>query len=372
MSLPRPLVSFIALCVAGGAATLLTGALYNKASESVPLDNNRALDAEITSFVQQNSYQKTVNFAGAIAATEDTRLAFEIPGTLTSLELRVGDHGDQGQVVAQLDTRSLTANQRAVQARLTQADAQVELASLQFDRLRDLFSKGAVSQGQFDEARLGLDSAKAAATALQAELSAIAVALSKSSLALPFDASVNARHASIGDVVAAGMPIYDITSTTGREAIIGVPAQVASQFNNGDTVSVYVNQQATPGQIVGISNKLDLRTRTQTLRIALPDDSTVTPGQVAILHHELSIETSGGWLPMTALTEGGRGLWTALVAKTNDEGKTITERAVLEIIDFTDDRVYVRGSLKNGDKVIASGTHRLVPGMAINPVETVR
>lgn len=372
MPLPRPLVSIIALCIAGGAATLLTGALYTKAPATVAVDTDRALDAEITRFVQQDSYKKTVTFAGIVAAKEDTRLAFEIPGTLISLDLRVGDTAEAGQIVARLDTRTLVANQQALDAHLKQAQAQVELANLQFERIQDLYGRGAVSQGQFDEARLGLESAEAAKTALQAELSAVNVALTKSELTLPFAATVNARHASIGDVVASGSPIYDITSKEGREAIIGIPAQIATQLVIDEVVTVYIDGQAIVGQILGISSKLDLRTRTQTVRIALVDDSLATPGQVAVLHHAITIETAGGWLPMTALTEGGRGLWTALVARTNQEGKIVTERAILEIIDFADDRVYVRGSLKNGDKVIASGTHRLVPGMAINPVEAAQ
>lgn len=372
MPLPRPLVSIIALCIAGGAATLLTGALYTKAPATVAVDADRALDAEITRFVEQASYQKTVTFAGIVAAKEDTRLAFEIPGTLISLDLRVGDTAEAGQVVARLDTRSLVANQTATAGRLAQAKAQGELARLQFDRIRDLFAKGAVSQGQFDEARLGLDSTKAAETALEAELSALNVALAKSELRLPFTATINARHASIGDVVASGSPIYDITSTEGREAIVGIPAQVATRLAVDEVVTVYIDGDPIVGRILGISSKLDLRTRTQTIRIALPDDSEATPGQVAVLHHAITIETAGGWLPMTALTEGGRGLWTALVARANQEGRIVTERAILEIIDFADDRVYVRGSLKNGDKVIASGTHRLVPGMAINPVEAAQ
>ncbi len=369
MSLPRPLVSIIALCVAGGAATLLTGALYNKTPQTVTLDENRALDAEVITFSSQNSYQKTVNFAGVIAAKEDARIAFEVPGTITALGLRVGDRGTQGQVVAQLDTRSLVASQHALEARLTQAEAQNELATLQFRRIEDLFAKGAVSQGQFDEARIGLDSATAAAKAIAAELSSVQVALDKSQLTLPFDATVNARHVSIGNVVAAGMPVYDVTSTQGREVMIGIPARIADQFAVDDVLTIYVEQRALSGRILGVSDKLDLRTRTQTLRIALPSDSVATPGQVAVLHHDMTVETTGGWLPMTALTEGGRGLWTALVARTNEQGKTITERAVLEIIDFADDRVYVRGSLQNGDRVIASGTHRLVPGMAIHAIE---
>jgi len=372
MPLPRPLVSIIALCVAGGAATLLIGALYSKTPDSVPLDENRALDAEVTRFVQQNSYQKTINFAGTIAATEDTRLAFETSGTLIELNLRVGDTGTQKQAVAKLDTRFLVAEQQALLARLNQAKAQAELAQLQFVRITDLFSKGAVSQGQFDEARLGLESAEAAAAALQAELSSVAVALDKSELQLPFNATINARHPSVGDVVSAGTPIYDITSTIGREAVIGIPAHIIREFSVGETVTIHTGSDAIRGQIRGISNKLDLRTRTQTLRIALPENSSATPGQVAVLHHDISIKSAGGWLPMTALTEGGRGLWTALIVRPNEQGKTVTERAILEIIDFSDDRVYVRGSLKNGDTVIASGTHRLVPGMAINPIEAAQ
>ena len=117
---------------------------------------------------------------------------------------------------------------------------------------------------------------------------------------------------------------------------------------------------------------MDLRTRTRTLRITLPESADAVPGEVAVLNHPTWVKSSGGWLPMTAITEGNRGLWTALRVTTNDSGAIITQRAAVEIIDFDGDRVFVRGTLQDGDQVVASGTHRVVPGMMIKPVETSR
>jgi len=126
------------------------------------------------------------------------------------------------------------------------------------------------------------------------------------------------------------------------------------------------------GTLQTISDKVDLKTRTRTLRITLPESADAVPGEIAVLNHPMRVNAKGGWLPMTALTEGNRGLWTALRVTTNETGATVTQRAAVEIIDFDGDRVFVRGTLQNGDKVVASGTHRVVPGMIIKPVETKR
>ena len=53
----------------------------------------------------------------------------------------------------------------------------------------------------------------------------------------------------------------------------------------------------------------------------------------------------------------------------DEDGKLIAQQAAIEILDFADDQVYVRGLLEDGDRVVAAGTHRVVPGMIVIPTD---
>ncbi|GAX36526.1 hypothetical protein [Nodularia sp. NIES-3585] len=46
---------------------------------------------------------------------------------------------------------------------------------------------------------------------------------------------------------------------------------------------------------------------------------------------------------------------------------TVQEKAV-EILHQTGDRVLVRGTLQPGDRIVANGTHRVVPGQKVQPL----
>ena len=76
----------------------------------------------------------------------------------------------------------------------------------------------------------------------------------------------------------------------------------------------------------------------------------------------------GVWVPLGALVEGNRGLWTVYVAEAQEDGWTAQKRPV-EIVQAEADRAFVRGTLMDGDKVIQEGIMRLSPGMPVSPID---
>ena len=76
---------------------------------------------------------------------------------------------------------------------------------------------------------------------------------------------------------------------------------------------------------------------------------------------------SGGWVPLSSLTAGNRGLWDVFVVKDVPEGYVAVREAV-EIIYSKNDQVYVAGTLADDAVIIASGLHRLSPGASIAPL----
>jgi hypothetical protein len=106
--------------------------------------------------------------------------------------------------------------------------------------------------------------------------------------------------------------------------------------------------------------------------LTIPEEYALRVGQTLALEFVERVKSEGGWLPITALLEGDKGLWTVLVTKENAEGDTVTARESVEVVHSEGDRVFVRGTVSNKANVIASGMQRLSPGSPVEIVPDIR
>jgi len=76
----------------------------------------------------------------------------------------------------------------------------------------------------------------------------------------------------------------------------------------------------------------------------------------------------GSWLPVTALSNGLRGLWRVFVLgdAAQSESGTALEARVVEVVYTDGNNAFVRGALKEGDRYIVDGTHKLSPGQRVS------
>jgi len=112
------------------------------------------------------------------------------------------------------------------------------------------------------------------------------------------------------------------------------------------------------------------RTRTVTVRMAVEDpDNQLRHGSLASVALMTSLDQGGFWLPQSALTDNLRGLWAAYIVKETAGGPATVERVDLEILHTEADRVYARGGLRSGDRVVADGVQRLSPGTRVSVVK---
>ena len=94
-------------------------------------------------------------------------------------------------------------------------------------------------------------------------------------------------------------------------------------------------------------------------------------GDTVTLTLENRITQRGSWLPLSALTEGERGLWSLYVVESlDDTGNNLaaTHRVVRRTVDVVHqdaERVFVRGALTPDQRVVATGLQRVVPGQLV-------
>lgn len=313
------------------------------------------------------SYEHEQTFTGTIRAGNTTGVGFELSGKLNELQADSGIKVKQGQILAILDTRLLEAERQEIQASLAQTQADVDLATSTLKRNQELKKSGYVSEQLLDENRSQLNSLAAAKNRLLASQHANQLKLDKSILVAPFDGTISQRLQNLGEVVAAGSPIFTLVGNINPEAYIGVPVALAEQFHAGQQVQVSVQDQTFTAEIAGISAEVNPVSRTLQLRISLPQDARVINGEIAYLHQQQQIEQAGYWVPISALTDGIRGLWNLYVIA-NDEQQSIIERRDVEILYTTQDMAYIQGAIQPNEIYVSQGLHKLVVGQAVSPI----
>ena len=188
-----------------------------------------------------------------------------------------------------------------------------------------------------------------------------------------FAGIVSERFVDEGAVVEPGAPILRIVESDRLEAWIGMPVDLAARLEVGQERLLVVDGAEHWAQVAAILPEVDLPTRTRRVVLALDRSAAdaLVPGQVVRLETEVETAADGFWLPTAALTRGERGLWScfAVTPHLEREADYRVEPRTLEVLHAGGDRAFVRGTLSDGDVVIASGTHRVVAGQAVRPVE---
>ena len=370
------------------------------------------------------AYTVERQYTGELVPQRRSALGFEQGGTVVALLVQEGDRVAAGQPLARLDTRSLAAQRQQLAAQRDEAlatlnelqngprqqsiaaaaaavadlEQQVALANTQRDRRVDLYERGAISREELDQQTFGagaLENRMAQAQSeldellagtrpeqiavqnarvrqLDASIAAIDVDLSKAVITAPFAGRISDRSIDEGVVVSGGQTVLQLTEGGATEARIGIPAEVAGGLSLGSAQSVEVGGRRFAATVTALLPELESTSRTVTAVLMLDTPEELTLGQTARLVLQDTQPTAGFWLPATALVQGEQGLWSVYVAASGENAPdpgsaqaTVTRQPV-EIVHTEGDRVLVQGLVQEGDRVIAAGTHRVVPGQAVS------
>src|SRR5206468_11058911 len=102
-------------------------------------------EAVTTIVAAQEEWPSTLTAIGTVAAVQGVTVAADLPGTVERIGFDSGQSVRQGDVLALLDTRQ-------EKAQLAAAEAQLELARLNFERMQGLLNESVVSRAEFDRA----------------------------------------------------------------------------------------------------------------------------------------------------------------------------------------------------------------------------
>ncbi len=320
-----------------------------------------------------DGYQFQWPFVGRVEAARSSNLGFEFGGLLTRLAVDDGDTVKKGNTLARLDTDRLFKKRSELMAALKEAQAALVLYDNTLGRTREAFNLNAVSVQQLDEAQQQFEAQSAVVNRIDAQLKSIDLDIEKSRLIAPFKGIIAQRFVDEGSVVVAGQPVFRLLDMNQPQIRVGIRKDLIAQIEVGQTLPVKIGGRDLTAIIRRTLPNRSRKTLTVDVLLTLPNAITgILDGDLAELTILDEVIETGYWLPLSALTESSRGIWSCYVAesisKSNDTGTAthILKRRQLELLHYQNDKAYVRGTLAENDLVVTTGLHRVVPSQLVD------
>ncbi len=322
----------------------------------------------------QSAYIKQRKVYGLIESAQQANLGFELSGVIRETLVAEGERVVKGQILATLDTQRLLAQKKEIDAALLRARADAKLARLSAKRTTELVKKRLEPDQRLDEANAGLDAANALVNEVRAKHESLDVELQKSSLVAPFNGQIVKQLLDAGTVVTMGQPVFSLMAEVDLEARIGLPTQSPLALNLGERYTLSYEDQTISAELISLAKQRNRATRAIDALFKINAQAAeklyLMPGDLVSLSVDVEIVKQGAWIPISALSNGVRGLWTLFVIDKSTGSSIIQPRSVY--VEYMEQEyAFVSGALDQGDLLVVSGLHRLIPNQQVQNIQVI-
>ena len=302
---------------------------------------------EVLEVKTSQSYEISKNLPGELLPFQQSKIAFEITGRISSIYVDIGDRVKKNDVLAKLDDSEVKAN-------LEQAVARLDLANQVLNRFEDLRKKGFISIQDFDKAKSEYLVAKS-------QVKFFEVKKSQTILRAPYDGFIQNRFVDEGTVINGSNPILEILDANKVEAHVSIPENLVNNLKVSNDYTFEIGQEKAIGKFKRLA---PMSASGSNSRLAIFEFSDFfIPGSVIDLIIKIRKSEQGVWLPINSLSQSEQGLWS--VYTVSDDGSNRVEKDLVRILHFENNYAYVSGTLKDGDLVILGGLSKIIEGQTL-------
>lgn len=198
--------------------------------------------------------------SGSLQPGVDIRISSPVPEVVEEVLVREGDAVKKGQVLARFRQTSLVPAAAS-------AETQARIAKADFERMTNLFTEGAVSQRDVENAELNLRIAEANAAGATKRLE-------EATVRAPVTGVIARRLFDAGDRVKDGDQMFQLVNTDALEFEATVPAQYVGDVRIGAPVALVVTGMeglAVNGRVSRVNAAADPATRQVKVYVSVPN-----------------------------------------------------------------------------------------------------
>ncbi len=309
----------------------------------------------IVAIAGTSEIEDRIEALGTLRSKESVEITATVGERVVEIGFDDGDRIERGQVLVRLASDE-------EKAQLSEAEATLETAELDYNRALQLAETGAAAQSFLDESRRNRNTAHARALALRSRLERLTITA-------PFDGIVGLRDISIGAVVSPG----DLITTLDDDSVLFLDFSVPSVFlplltpgSRVEATTPGFDDKTFEGQLRSVSSRVDPVTRTIIARAEVDNESReLRPGLLMTVELKAN-KRKAVMIPEEAVLQQGFESSVYVIADDGDESGSLVVRSItVQLGTRLDGKVEVISGLEPGVKVITHGSLRVSDGSPV-------
>lgn len=358
----------------------------------------------------EDSISDVASYTGEIKASESAAISAKVSGNAKAVYVEVGDYVNAGDILVKIDDTDYRIQYNQAQAMYNQALAQYNSVSngtaqqtelqleaslnaakieynnalTNYNNQKVLYEAGAISKVAFDQAVTRLENAelnlktaqsnydltvnvvldeskataKAALDSAAVQLEAAQNAINNTTVRAPISGYIATRYANAGQMIAPGVEIFSIKSTSSVDVHLNVTESDIPYIKVGAKASVRVNavsEEIIEGSVKNASAVKNAQTGMYAVTVQIEDSQdSLNDGMFADVEISLNESENAIIIPAQALLENEDGTKYVYVA----DGDTAKRVDVVTGI-VTDEKAEIISGINAGDKVVVEGKEYL-------------
>jgi membrane fusion protein (multidrug efflux system) len=312
-----------------------------------------------TTVAQKDSWESRLTAIGSLVAVQGVTVTAELTGKVVRIAFEPGTKVNAGDLLVQQDTSSEEAQLRA-------AEAAVELAKRNLERLKKLLDRRTIARSQYDDAEAKYKEGVAQADAIRA-------AIAKKNIRAPFAGRLGIRLVNLGQILNEGEPIVSLQSINPIFVNFSLPQQQLARVQPGLTVRVRSDalpDRVIEGKITAINPEVDAVTRNIRIQATVANrQERLRPGMFVNVAVVLPVSEDVLAVPATAVLYAPYSDSVFVVEKKQSENNKqpglIVRQQIVQLGERRGDFVAVVSGLEAGETIVSTGAFKLRNGQAV-------
>lgn len=274
-------------------------------------------------------------------------------GQVKSIYIKLGDRVRKGQVLMKLEDGIIQQN-------IKQVETQLGFARNIYARQENLWKEGIGTEVQFLSAKNNVEG-------LEKQLALVKEQLSTTLVVSEVSGVVDAVNIRVGETFMGNpMASINIVDPSVLKAVVEIPENYVSKIRKGMPVVVNVPDLNAnfQSQISLISEMISPTSRSFTAESRISANKDLKPNQIAlikILDHE---SKNAIVIPVETVQSDEKGKYVFVMSEEN--GKKIARKKNIQIGEFYDEFIEVKGGLNDNEQLITKGFQGLYDGQFIS------
>lgn len=342
----------------------LSAWLFPGLSPAQPPDAPVAVSA-----VVEREVKKPLRLVGATFPARKSTISSEVEGVVGKINAEEGQYVKKGETLAEIKNDKIRFALERLKSERKEALARAELSEKDFARMKELYWKGIVSDGDFDRARTQRESGRAGLLSLESRIEMAEYDLAASKIAAPFNGYVTKHHAEAGQWLGLGDKVVSFVDIDTIEVIAGLPERYIDDVSEGMEVEVILpshNRLTVPAKISSVIPDADPRTVSFPVRVMLENpDHTIKSSASAVIMVKVGETEKVKLVPKDSIVRSPQGTMVFAVREGLAHPVAVEEKGWYE--DFT----HVEGEIGAGESVVVRGNERLMPMQKVRITDTL-